>query len=68
MVTKGLLSLLPLLAVGATAAPHERREVETDFIVYAYGKGITGFPVYADANGSSPLNEEAKRSSSREDG
>ena len=49
MLLTTLASLL--LAVGAAAIPHDKRDTFSDVTIYAYGTGISGLPVLADLNG-----------------
>jgi hypothetical protein len=51
MLFKGICWLLPVLVVSVTAAPHEKRSIQTGRRVLAYGENITGFAVYADTDG-----------------
>jgi hypothetical protein len=41
-----------LLAVGAAAIPHDKRNTLSDVTIYAYGTGISGLPVLADSSGT----------------
>lgn len=50
MLLKTLASLL--LAVGATAMPHDKRATVSDVTIYAYGTGINGLPILADSSGT----------------
>ncbi|KAH8649786.1 hypothetical protein BX600DRAFT_554273 [Xylariales sp. PMI_506] len=45
------------------ALPGEKRSVLTDVVVYAYGDGISGLPVYADENGLAVLSADSVSSS-----
>lgn len=52
MVATKLL-LLPILAAGVAAVPHEKRATESGVRLYAYGTGIHGLMVAADSSGKS---------------
>lgn len=52
MMARNILCLLPMLAsTGAVAAPRATRVIVTGQTIYAYGEGILGYPVYANAEG-----------------
>ncbi|ORY63849.1 uncharacterized protein BCR38DRAFT_474443 [Pseudomassariella vexata] len=46
-----ILSSVALLAVGASAAPQNKRDVETNVTIYAWGTGLSGLPVFAGTDG-----------------
>ncbi|KAF3016834.1 hypothetical protein E8E14_011096 [Neopestalotiopsis sp. 37M] len=64
MLFKGICWLLPVLVAGVTAAPHEKRSIQTGRRVLAYGENITGFAVYADTDGfaviANPKNDNSE--------
>lgn len=51
MMAARIFSILSVLAVGVTAAPHDKRSIESGVTIYAYGTEISGLPIYSDADG-----------------